>query len=148
MYNRANACQSDGKVASMVNELNDQHWIETYKSLIALSIEGFKFSALANGGAAVALLAYLGNVAGKGSHIPDMRCAMAAFLGGLAICGFAMLCAYITQLKLLNERHEDERKGGRHSFSHSLLLWLTMILYACSLISFGLGSWQAIISFK
>lgn len=39
------------------------HWLETYKSLITLSIEGFKFSALANGGSAVALLAYLGNVA-------------------------------------------------------------------------------------
>lgn len=33
--------------------------METYKSIITLSIEGFKFAALANGGAAVALLAYL-----------------------------------------------------------------------------------------
>ena len=40
-------------------------WLETYKSLISLSTEGFKFCALANGGAAVAILAYLGNVAGK-----------------------------------------------------------------------------------
>jgi hypothetical protein len=37
------------------------HYTETYKSLITLSVEGFKFCALANGGAAVALLACLGN---------------------------------------------------------------------------------------
>jgi hypothetical protein len=40
-------------------------WLETYKSLISLSTEGFKFCALANGGAAVAILAYLGNVAAR-----------------------------------------------------------------------------------
>lgn len=44
----------------MVNDLIDNHWLETYKSLVTLSVEAFKFSALANGGAAVALLAYLG----------------------------------------------------------------------------------------
>ena len=44
------------------------YWLETYKSLITLSIERFKFSAFANGGAAVALLAYLGNIAQNNSH--------------------------------------------------------------------------------
>ena len=41
----------------MANGLTAQHWIETYKSPIQISIEGFKFAALANGGAAIALLA-------------------------------------------------------------------------------------------
>ncbi len=45
-------------------------WVETYKSLITLSTEGFKFCALANGGPAVALLACLGNVAGKDHSVP------------------------------------------------------------------------------
>lgn len=42
----------------MATDISNQHWIETYKSLITLAVEGFKFAALANGGAAVALLAY------------------------------------------------------------------------------------------
>ena len=47
------------------------HTDQTYKSLIHLSIEGFRFCALANGGAAVALLAYLGNIASKA---PGLAC--------------------------------------------------------------------------
>jgi hypothetical protein len=39
-----------------MTDSTQQQWLETYKSLIAISVEGFKFSALANGGAAVALL--------------------------------------------------------------------------------------------
>ncbi len=35
-------------------EWKREHFIETYKSLVALSTEGFKFCALANGGAEVA----------------------------------------------------------------------------------------------
>jgi hypothetical protein len=79
------------------DELRQTHWIETYKSLITLSIEGFRYAALVNGGAAVALLAYLGNVSGKGANSPDMRCPMAWFLLGLVLCGGSMICSYFTQ---------------------------------------------------
>ena len=127
----------------MATDLSTQHWIETYKSLIALSIEGFKFAALANGGAAVALLAYLGNVAGKGAVPPDMRCAMAAFLFGLGVCGLSMLCAYLTQLKLLNESSTTERP----KLSHGWLLWPAIILFFFSLVMFGVGSWKAVVGF-
>lgn len=127
----------------MTSNLNDQHWIETYKSLITLSIEGFKFTALANGGAAVTLLAYLGNIFGKGGTAPDMRLPMAAFLAGLALCGAAMLFAYLTQLKLLNESGNDQRP----KLPHAWVLWTAIILYALSLVAFGIGSWQAVIRF-
>ncbi len=121
-----------------------EHWLETYKSLITLSIEGFKFSALANGGSAVALLAYLGNVAGEGVVTPDMRCPMLAFLIGLTACGLSVLFAYLTQLKLLNEIGRPEKSG----FPHARLLWGAIILFALSIIAFGVGSWQAVIRFR
>ncbi len=120
-----------------------EHWLETYKSLITLSIEGFKFSALGNGGAAVALLAYLGNVAGKSIPVPDMRVPMFAFMCGIAACGFAMVFAYLTQLKLLNEIGRSETSIVKHS----ILLWSSVILFICSLIAFGFGSWQAVLRF-
>ena len=120
-----------------------EHWLETYKSLITLSIEGFKFSALANGGSAVALLAYLGNVAGKSVQVPDMRFPMLTFLIGLTACGLSMLFAYLTQLKLLNEVGCPERPA----FTHAWLLGGAIILFACSIVAFGVGSWQAVIRF-
>lgn len=128
----------------MVSERSNQHWIETYKSLITLSIEGFKFIALANGGAAVALLAYLGNVTGKGVVAPDMRYAMAAFLAGLAACGCSMFFGYLTQLKLLNESHGF----ARPKLSHSCVLWSAIGMFACSLVLFCIGSWQAVVGFR
>jgi len=117
-------------------------WLETYKSLISLSTEGFKFCALANGGAAVAILAYLGNVAGKNGAVPDMRCAMASFLAGLFFCGVALLFAYLTQLTRLNRlsQHKDPSKDWR--------LLVAIFLAASSLIAFACGSLFAVVSFK
>ena len=128
----------------MPRDVVTEHWLETYKSLVTLSIEGFKFSALINGGAAVALLAYLGNVSGKITLLPDMRCPMLAFLVGLALCGFAMLSAYLSQLKLLNEIGFSEKPVIHHSW----FLWGAIGLFAFSLFAFGVGSWLAVIRFR
>jgi len=124
------------------NDPRHDDWLETYKSLITLASEGFKFCALANGGAAVAILAYLGNVVGKGGSAPDMHSAMAAFLSGLVLCGFAMIFAYCNQLNRLNRlsKREDPSKDWR--------LWVSVVLVIASLASFACGSWQAVVSFK
>lgn len=117
-------------------------WLETYRSLIVLSSEGFKFCALANGGAAVAVLTYLGNVAAKGAPVPDMRSSMAAFLAGLVLCGFGMVFAYLNQLSRLNRlaRREDPSKDWR--------LRVAIALVVASLAAFASGSWHAVLSFK
>lgn len=122
---------------------SETHLAETYKSMIALSIEGFKFSALANGGACVALLAYLGNVASKGATTPDMRAPMAGFLAGLMFCGCAMFCAYLTQLRLFQE----ERDRKTRPVAHHIFLGLTIIFYALSLGGFAVGAWLAVSRF-
>jgi hypothetical protein len=120
----------------------NSEWMETYKSLVTLSTEGFKLSALINGGAAVALLAYLGNVAGKEKAVPDLRAAMFAFLTGLGLCAFSILFAYLTQLKRLNDlaANRDPSKSWRLSVAISLFIG--------SLIAFIVGSILAVISFK
>ena len=128
--------------APMSNDPQHDDWLETYKSLITLSTEGFKFCAFANGGAAVAILAYLGNVVGKGFAPPDMSCPMAFFLAGLVLCGAAMLVAYLNQLSRLNRlsRSEDPSKDWR--------LWVAMALFVFSLAAFALGSWKAVVAFR
>jgi len=65
-------------------QIQKEHAIETYKSLVQISVEGIKLLALLNGDAAVALLAYLGNLAGKTSVMPDMRYSMAFFFASVA----------------------------------------------------------------
>lgn len=122
---------------------HETHLAETYKSMITLSIEGFKFSALANGGACVALLAYLGNVASKGATAPDMRLPMGSFLAGLVFCGCAMLCAYVTQLALFRE----ERDGPPQVRKHRAFLWLSVMFYTASIGAFAAGSWLAVLRF-
>jgi hypothetical protein len=63
------------------------HLEETYKALIPLSIEAIKMLALVNGGAAVAILAYLGNIAGHASaaHQPNMVRPLVWFSAGLLV---------------------------------------------------------------
>jgi hypothetical protein len=121
----------------------NEHQLETYKSLITISTEGYKFSALINGGAAVALLAYLGNAAGKGAAYPDMRTALAWFLGGLLSCGMSMFFAYLTQFSLLNEQ-----AGAFAQRRHMKFLYVAMTLLFLSMLAFGVGSWEAVQRFK
>ena len=70
-------------------DISKEHAVETFKAIIQISLEGLKLLALFNGGAAVALLAYLGNVAGKGMPVPNMRLPMACYVIGLIACGLA-----------------------------------------------------------
>jgi len=123
----------------MADDFHQQHKLETYKSLITVSVEGFKFLALANGGGAVALLAYLGNVAGKSPPAPDLTCPIGVFVAGVMLCGLAMVFSYATQLTLYNEKPRDGDTRGPHQGS----LWAAMVLFVLSLIAFAIGSISA-----
>jgi hypothetical protein len=127
----------------MESNHTQNHWQETYKSLITISLEGFKFISIANGGAAVALLAYLGNIASNGTTVPDMRWSMAAYLAGLFFCGLALFSSYLTQFFLLQEIGSKDNIN----YSHRWPLWLAFILLFMSLILFSIGSWQAVANF-
>lgn len=124
----------------MSSDFKTQHAVETYKSLVQISVAGLKLLALLNGGAAVALLAYLGNIAGKGVAAPDVRFSMASYLVGLVLCGLAFAASYLTQLRLYNESI-----GARGSAAgpHQLWLWLAMALALLSLAAFAIGSYSA-----
>lgn len=126
----------------MTSDFQTDHAIETYKSLLQISVAALKFLALLNGGAAVALLAYLGNIAGKSVTAPDVRFSMACYLAGLVSCGFAFAASYLTQL-----RYYNELVGGPGSGSgvgrHQLWLSLAITLAVLSLVAFAVGSYSA-----
>ena len=113
----------------------DFHPEETYKSLITISVEALKMVALVNGGAAVALVAYLGNLASHSSHrrIPNMTCALAFFSSGLFLTVLAFIASYFTQLRLYNEdRIQDGLVDPQHELAVLILAnpksprWLRM----------------------
>lgn len=129
----------------MTPDIQKEHAVETFKSLIQISVEALKLLALLNGGAAVALLAYLGNVAGKGISVPDMRFPMGCYLFGLFCCGLAFAASYLTQLRLYNESMGLPVSGivSHHTF----WLWLAMTLALLSLGAFAVGSYFAVFRF-
>jgi hypothetical protein len=77
---------------------------------------GWHLPTLFNGGAAVALLAYLWNVAGKGMPVQNMRLPMACYVVGLSACGLALLFTYLTQFCLYNESIGNVKGGGHVKF--------------------------------
>jgi len=126
--------------------IQDGHAIETYKSLINISLAGLKLLALLNGGAAVALLAFIGNISGKNLPVPDLRWSMAFFLGGLSLCGLAFFLSYLTQFILYQEVMNDKIKKqiSRHIVWHRL----ASIIALLSLVAFIIGSFLAVNRFQ
>jgi|ERR1700687_3415691 hypothetical protein len=118
--------------------IEDEHAIETFKSIVQISLEGLKLLALFNGGAAVALLAYLGNVAGKGMPVPNMRFPMACYVVGLIACGLAFLSGYLTQFWLYNESTDQAPRGGHVKFQISGIFFALL-----GLAAFAVGSYVA-----
>ena len=88
--------------------IEDEHAVETFKSLVQISLEGLKLLALLNGGAVVALLAYMGNIAGKGLPVPSLFIPMLCYVTGLLFCALAFLFGYFTG------RRNSARRLSRH----------------------------------
>jgi hypothetical protein len=124
----------------------NEHAIETYKSLINISLAGLKLLALLNGGAAVALLTFVSNIYGKNLPVPDILWAMGCFLGGLAFCGVAFFFSYLTQFILYQEVMEEKLKTQRNR--HIPCHRFASIFSLLSLIAFIIGSLLAVIGFK
>jgi len=121
--------------------LDQQHAAETYKSLITISVEVFKALVLLNGGAVVALLAYLGQAANKSQVAAHARCPLALFVAGLVSAGVAFGTSYMTQFALYNESVLPERyKGPRHE----VFLWITVTFGILSLALFSIGAFAGV----
>jgi hypothetical protein len=120
----------------------DFHLEETYKGLIVLSIEAIKMLALVNGGAAVAILAYLGNIAGHAPTVPqpDMIGPLAWFCAGLLAAAITFIVAYQTQLLLFQEESEKaDGKSVRRHVRHEQGIMLGYLLLLFAAVAFGIG---------
>jgi hypothetical protein len=125
------------------------HIVETFKGLINLSIEALKALLLINGGAAVAILAYLGNLASRPSvaRLPDVKNALVCFAGGVFATALAFIVAYFTQYRLYNE---ERARHVREPFRvlHPIGLGIATLLVAASASAFAAGCWIAASAFQ
>jgi hypothetical protein len=111
--------------------------------MVSLSTEGLKALLLLNGGAVVALLAYLGRDPGARELAARVMYSCAFFLGGLVLAAISFIFAYLTQLAFYNEDQEAALFWGLgHSF------WLTAALVSAteSLLCFVGGAYSGIIA--
>ena len=125
------------------------HIQETFKGLISLSIEALKVLLLINGGAAVAVLAYLGNLASRvpSAHQPSIKSALMWFAGGVLATAIAFITAYFTQFQLYLEeraRHSGQTFRERHGIG--IVIATVLVLFAA--LSFAIGCWNASAAFQ
>jgi hypothetical protein len=121
------------------------HLTETYKALITLAVEALKMLALVNGGAAVAVLTYLGNLVSHsplGAATPDMTPALRWYCGGLFATTLAFVAAYVTQLTLYNEETR-RRTGAIIRQYHTYGIWIGVTLAIIAAVAFGKGCLDA-----
>jgi len=123
--------------------MNNWHTEETYKSLIQISTVIMRFILTANGGAAIALLAFSGNIYSKGIAPPNLKYAMSAYLAGVVLGGLVCCFSYITQLILYGES-----SAGNNGEKHKIPLYIAMVFAVLGIISFGVGSWLSIVAFN
>ncbi len=120
----------------MDNEADYEHSIATYGSLISISSEGYKFLALINGGALVAMLAFIGNLVSKDVKVGNYDTPFYLFSCGLFACGLAMYFGYWTQYLVYNKRKEIT------TFA------IAMVLYFSSLLLFLAGCYKSVETLK
>ena len=124
---------------------NDAHSIETYKSLIAIGQFALRFVLLINGGAAIAVLAFVGDLAAS-VGMPDVGMALTWYVLGIAIGGIAMGTSYLTQLVLFNDMRGEE--SPRFFKKHQPWLTVSFLLFVLSIVAFALGSFSAVASYE
>jgi hypothetical protein len=113
--------------------------LETYKSMISIGTEALKALQLINGGAIVALLAYLGHAPKSPNLSHEVGKPLVLFVLGLVSATLAFLFTYLTQYYLFNDFFETEKRD-RH------VSWLvtTIVVALLSVAFFTAGSIVAV----
>lgn len=108
----------------------------TYSTQMAIVIEAFKLVGFANGGAAVALLAFIGAVAKPGIPAPNIVWPLILFTAGLVLCMLALFAAYLAQRGIRKYNLTEEMTPTAW---HRLLYLTSGVFTACSTVSFVVG---------
>jgi hypothetical protein len=120
---------------------DEEHTLETFKSLITVSMEGLKTLLLVNGGAVVALVAFLGQSSLGPSLAPHFWWPIGFFVAGVTSCTLAFLGSYFTQFSLYNELFPQR---GYRGPKHMTCLTATVGFVLASVVCFALGAFTSV----
>lgn len=118
----------------------EEHKLETYKSLIGISTEAFKALQYLNGGAVFAVLTYLGQLDNPSTEILGYAlCPLTFFILGLVSGTLVYVSSYITQFALYNEKNPNY-VGSKHQ----VWLYISLLLCVLSLGLFSVGTFTVL----
>ena len=132
------AMQSTASAGS-ITDFRKEHAIETYRSLISITLAGLKTLMLINGGAVVAILAYLGQSPQGPTLAPRVLWSLGAFVLGVLFCVGAFFGSYQTQFKLYNESISPTTKPSHMKWQR---ITMTFVLLSC--LAFALGAFSSV----
>ena len=120
---------------------DEEHVLETYKSLMSVSMEGLKVLLLINGGTVVALLAFLGQSTLGPELASHFWWPIGFFVAGVVFCTLAYIASYCTQYSLYNEQFPKRNYSGP---KHTNCLWVAFLLVFARGVSFSLGALESV----
>ncbi len=119
----------------------DWHQQKTYESMITYGVNAVKFVLIANGGAILSILTFLGN---HPDRIGCIKPALILFMIGVVCGGAVNITAYMTQLSLFNQRSHTVRK----LHDHRTWLYISMALIGLGTVCFAAGGFIAIVALQ
>ena len=120
---------------------NEDHALETYKSLITISVEVVKALLYLNGGAIVALLAYVGQAQNGAAVAKNATGSLVWFIVGLVLSVVAFIGSYMTQLSLYQQSVHSDYKG-----KHQRWLYPSIFIGIASLAAFAAGAFCGLLA--
>ncbi|WP_146109220.1 hypothetical protein [Pantoea ananatis] len=124
-------------------KINSAAQLETFKSVIAVGANACRALMVINGGAAISLLAFLGNIWNKTSTPKAgeaIALSLAIFCFGILASGICATLTYLTQFSFGNAELGNNKKWQRIG---NILNVLACFFGFSSLVAFGAGAYTA-----
>jgi len=111
--------------------------IEQFKSVMQISALALRSAMIINGGAAIALLTFLGNMKDT-SGMAYFVCALQYYIAGVALAAWATGTSYLAQYRYLYElKNRNANARGRY------ITYLTIVIVFLSYAAFIVGGLEA-----
>ena len=107
--------------------------LESFRTTMAFAQGAIRSGMLVNGAAAVALLAYLGNIKAQGSATSPFVTALGFFSGGVVAAALTFTCSYFAQL--LYTPGDNDAAAKRWHYSAATLMLLSFVCFSGGAVS-------------
>lgn len=111
--------------------------LEQFKSVMQVSVLALRSAMIINGGAALSLLTFLGNMKDSAGMLYFI-CSLKFYIGGVALAAVATGSSYFAQYRYLHElKNENSKPRGQY------ITYITMALVFLSYAAFIIGGIEA-----